>query len=367
MSSRFQQFKNTEICRSLISFGYTDAQLLRALHPQISDREFASVHQQTLFDSTKSKQPPSALFNRLGTALIIYDSFRHRYSSTVYTPNQLDKMPGQGNPWTLEERFANHLLQRYHNLQEHAQGISSEQIARVFNKTFPARPDRTYSNLRDDWTQRNNPQRSMMYRTQIDIDPRTYSAAQAGYYNWAKGWSEHFMNTDHPGVVSIPALPVPPGPGTAPPNLLAPPLPAAAPPAPAPPAVVPPAPGVLNNPNDDSDDEYNQAAAINAALQYEGGEVLNEHFTRTQYMHRRAGHLSRLGGNLAKYATANATYDARTLTFPPGEDDLSVQEIRRRELREKFEYLTPLATKGNTDTINNYAGYGNQEWTPGKR
>ena len=95
---------------------------------------------------------------------------------------------------------------------------------------------RPYNNLRDNWTQRNKPSKGAMYRERIDIDHATYSAVEAGYYTWAKSWIEHFMTTDHPGIVNIPTLPTPPGPGVPPAHLPAPPA------HPAPPAPVNPMP-----------------------------------------------------------------------------------------------------------------------------
>ena len=313
-------------------------------------------------------------------------------------------MPGQSNPWTLEEGFVNHLLQKYHNQADgHDPGLSSAQIRAIFIKIFP-NSNRSYSNLRDNWTQRHKPSKGAIYRERIDIDHATYSAEEAGCYNWAKGWIEHYMNTDHPGIVAIPALPVPPGPGTAPTHLPAPPAPvnpvppapAAAPPAVAPvppalplpvigtavalpvsgphasaPTTVPPsAPTAqgyaldnIEDSDDEDDDVYDQDAAIHAALQYEGGDVLNDHYTRQKYKLRRADHIARIGGPRAKYEMASANGNAAVI-FLPGDAELSVQEIRRRELREEFEDLTPLPTKGNTQTVNNHGGYGNDEWRP---
>ena len=108
--------------------------------------------------------------------------------------------------------------------------------------------------------------------------------------------------------------------------------------------------------------------AISQALAaQETGRVINEHYTREEYIRRRVGYLSRCSdyahiSNLFPIVRGHADS-----IFASGQERLSVQEVRRREQAEDIEDMLPLPTTNNTQTIDNFASYGprSMEWSPG--
>ncbi|KAF2720751.1 hypothetical protein K431DRAFT_86436 [Polychaeton citri CBS 116435] len=108
-------------------------------------------------------------------------------------------------------------------------------------------------------------------------------------------------------------------------------------------------------------------ARIQVAL-LEEGEILNEHYCYGDYVRRRANFL----GNLPEYrwrslmTFESARRSAEQVFENDGSNALSVQEVRRREERLEEFPLLPLPTKLNTQTINDFLDYPNEEWIPPK-
>jgi len=93
--------------------------------------------------------------------------------------------------------------------------------------------------------------------------------------------------------------------------------------------------------------------------------VLNDYYTPDEYVNRRVSYLS----TLRAYSRVKYLYPiarrAVTEVFRAGETKLSVQEVLRREHAAGFEDWLPLPTTENTETIDNFVGYGPSEWEPG--
>ncbi|KAK5175780.1 uncharacterized protein LTR77_000920 [Saxophila tyrrhenica] len=104
--------------------------------------------------------------------------------------------------------------------------------------------------------------------------------------------------------------------------------------------------------------------ALGEVLQHEGGNVLHDHYSFEQYFQRRA---TRLAMNHS-YKTVKtnpftfARIDAEEV-FESPDMQLSVEEVRRREVQRNITPLLPLPTTENTNTIDNFASYPRTEWT----
>ena len=92
--------------------------------------------------------------------------------------------------------------------------------------------------------------------------------------------------------------------------------------------------------------------------------VLNEHYSLREYVSRRAMLLGNRFKNIGIDPFEIARSDAAEV-FDFDLQELSVQEIERRELRKGIEPLLPLPTTANTGTIDNFQSYPPVEWTPG--
>lgn len=114
-------------------------------------------------------------------------------------------------------------------------------------------------------------------------------------------------------------------------------------------------------------DNRNIRAALLEAAAAEPGTVLNDHYSPDFYTDRRARFL----GRHPNYAHVRnglfeiAAFDADAVYGDWG-DDLSVQEVRRREIANEIVPLLPLPTTGNTDSLNGFAGLPESEWEEGK-
>ena len=103
------------------------------------------------------------------------------------------------------------------------------------------------------------------------------------------------------------------------------------------------------------------------AKQLEGvGAILNEHYTFQEYINRRADYL---GNHSSFRSTAVCVFpiarsDAEEIFYLRC-DVLSVQEVRRREVRQDIRPLLPLPTTANTYTIDNFNSYSALEWPQG--
>lgn len=114
-------------------------------------------------------------------------------------------------------------------------------------------------------------------------------------------------------------------------------------------------------------DEYPATAIREAAAHEGGGEVLNEWYELEKYINRR-------GEQLAKHPAfrklCSTYYVARRHAleiFSSEQDTLSVQEVRRREIETQQDPLTILPTTVNTQTLDGFASYGDEEWQPGSK
>ncbi|KAK0913448.1 hypothetical protein LTR02_002296 [Friedmanniomyces endolithicus] len=95
------------------------------------------------------------------------------------------------------------------------------------------------------------------------------------------------------------------------------------------------------------------------------GTVLNEHYNVQEYVNRRAGWLARLP-HYARMTTGLFTIAHRDAEQVFKSDHaLSVQEVSRREHAAEVSPLLPLPTTDNTDSIDGFRSYGEQEWSSG--
>ncbi|KAI7486624.1 hypothetical protein KC351_g3203 [Hortaea werneckii] len=91
--------------------------------------------------------------------------------------------------------------------------------------------------------------------------------------------------------------------------------------------------------------------------------VINDFYNREDYVRRRAHFLGRHDAykNVSVFPIARG--DAERV-FSDEHEVLSVQEVERRETAAEFEDLLPLPTTANTQTMDNFWPYPDQEWTP---
>jgi len=114
-------------------------------------------------------------------------------------------------------------------------------------------------------------------------------------------------------------------------------------------------------------DDYPASAEREAAQQEGGGKILNEWYEFEKYINRR-------GDQLAKHPAFRHLSSTYWLArrhaleiFPDEQAELSVQEVRRREIKTLQDPLTVLPTTANTQTIDGFGSYGDEEWTPGSK
>ena len=102
---------------------------------------------------------------------------------------------------------------------------------------------------------------------------------------------------------------------------------------------------------------------VEAVLNMEGGDVIHEHYDFEFYIHRRGAFLGQFAeeSHVRKGCFPIARRDAQ-LVFDHEKQELSIQEVRRRELAKGLDPLLPLPTTANTQTIDSYASYPDQEW-----
>lgn len=111
-----------------------------------------------------------------------------------------------------------------------------------------------------------------------------------------------------------------------------------------------------NFPVYDNDGNYIPANTIRYAKTMEGdGSVLRDYYLYEEYIHRRGTFLGNLPQNVGK---GNICWKVRKyeadLIFESEQHKIDVNEIRRRELAQEFDILTPLPTTSNTQTIDNF-------------
>lgn len=109
-------------------------------------------------------------------------------------------------------------------------------------------------------------------------------------------------------------------------------------------------------------------AALAEVADWERGTVVNDHYSPDFYTERRARFL----GRHPDYAHINNglfsdVCEDADLVFGTYENDLSVQEVRRRELANEIIPFLPLPTTCNTETIDSFAELPDSEWAEGKQ
>ena len=104
--------------------------------------------------------------------------------------------------------------------------------------------------------------------------------------------------------------------------------------------------------------------ALNEVAALEQGIILNDHYDLSKYVLRRATYLGNnsLYKNLSINWFSIARSDAAEV-FDAQSRELSVQEVRRRELRKEIAPLLPLPTTANTETIDSFQSFQQVEWT----
>lgn len=105
-------------------------------------------------------------------------------------------------------------------------------------------------------------------------------------------------------------------------------------------------------------------SAVQAVAVLETGVVVNDFYSREEYVQRRVGFLGRhpLYKILPKLFPM-VRGDADEI-YQPTDDKLSVQEVRRRELTSEITPLLPLPTTDNCESLDSFRSYPTAEWTP---
>lgn len=116
-----------------------------------------------------------------------------------------------------------------------------------------------------------------------------------------------------------------------------------------------------------SDKHERDQYALSEVQQFEGsGRVINDCYTKEEYIRRRHGSLAKHPEhrNLSSLGQS-AEWDAETVFYLENSNRLSVQEVRRRELQYEIVPLLQFPTSSNMHTLDNFAGYPIHEWQPG--
>lgn len=109
--------------------------------------------------------------------------------------------------------------------------------------------------------------------------------------------------------------------------------------------------------------------ALDEVEPQETGTIINDHYSRFYYINRRVGFLGKLPGYSQR---GNGLFDLVRLdadaVFACGDRyrDISVQEVRRREIINEVVPLLPLPTRENMPSEDEYAGLPDSEWAEGK-
>jgi hypothetical protein len=111
-------------------------------------------------------------------------------------------------------------------------------------------------------------------------------------------------------------------------------------------------------------DAYNEATQIARAATMEGnGAVLTDYYTFEEYIARRGAFIIKLPEY--KHLT-NACWVVRkndaNLIFADEQQQLTVREVRRRELANEVEPLLPLPTTSNTESLDNFRHCRPEDW-----
>lgn len=106
------------------------------------------------------------------------------------------------------------------------------------------------------------------------------------------------------------------------------------------------------------------AASLLAVKAYEGdGQIIHDSYTKANYIKRRHCFLGRhpdFSSNPQLLPKVNRDVSQ---VFESQADELSVEQVRSRELVCEIEPLLPLPTSTNTETLDNFGGTGTKEWT----
>ncbi|KAK5115256.1 hypothetical protein LTR62_001456 [Meristemomyces frigidus] len=104
-----------------------------------------------------------------------------------------------------------------------------------------------------------------------------------------------------------------------------------------------------------------------AAVWERGGQVLNDHYTKDQYVNRRVHFLSRLPdfAGVSAGLSMIAARDCAIVFRSEIEPAISVQRVRHLELQNLLDPLTPLPTTENTETIDSFRSYPADVWRAG--
>ena len=108
-------------------------------------------------------------------------------------------------------------------------------------------------------------------------------------------------------------------------------------------------------------------AALMEAGEQESGTIINDHYSPSFYSRRPAGFLGQHQDySHLKNGLFGITQHEAYQIFRECTSDLSVQEVRRREIANEIVPLLPLPTTENTGSIDSFAGLPDSEWAEGK-
>lgn len=101
------------------------------------------------------------------------------------------------------------------------------------------------------------------------------------------------------------------------------------------------------------------SSQFSAAL--EAGTIINKHYNVEDYVRRRVGYFAKHPdySHLPKLFPIVRRNAGEIFAFE--QEELSVQEVRRRKQAAEFEVLLPLPTSENTATIDGFSSYGVRE------
>lgn len=106
------------------------------------------------------------------------------------------------------------------------------------------------------------------------------------------------------------------------------------------------------------------ASSIGSAKEYEGdGHILHDSYNKSAYIKRRHGFLGRHPDFKANRELLPSITRGAEQVFHSQADELSVEQIRTRELVCEIQPLLPLPTSTNTETLDNFRSTGTKEWT----
>ena len=110
-----------------------------------------------------------------------------------------------------------------------------------------------------------------------------------------------------------------------------------------------------------------QIALDEVSLFEHTGRILNDHYTKKEYIQRRLGFLDKHPNYRCLPKLLPKVNQEADEVFCDQEEEISVQQVRQRELDCEVDPLLPLPTTANTETLDDFQSYGDTERRPGQQ